>query len=251
MLAEERRQEILRVLNNKGSVHVTEISKLLEVTEETIRRDLDILDEKKLLKRTHGGAITIEDNKSELSFNVRKEKNIEEKDIIAEKAVELINNGDTIFLDASTTSMYLASQLKDFTDLTIVTNSVRIILELAENTNINIIATGGILRPNSLSYVGPLTNAAIKKYYADKFFTSCKGISAMHGATDSNEMEIEIKKLMSNQAQRLIVLADYSKFNQVGLAQFATFEDIDTIITDDNIDESIKKEFESKGKKII
>ncbi|MFW6287820.1 MAG: DeoR/GlpR family DNA-binding transcription regulator [bacterium] len=251
MLAVERRHEILKILNNKGSVHVTEISKILRVTEETIRRDLDILNDRKLLQRTHGGAISIEDNKSELSFNIRKEKNVEEKDKIASKAVNLINNGDTIFLDASTTSMYLAAQLKNFTDLTIVTNSVRIILELVENTNINIIATGGILRANSLSYVGPLTNEAIKKYYADKFFTSCKGISIEHGATDSNEMEIEIKKLMSKQAQKLIVLADYSKFDQVGLSQFATFDDIDTIITDDNIDEEIKKDYISRGKEVL
>ena len=250
MLAEERRQQILKILNNKGSVHVNEVSKILNVTEETIRRDLDTLNEKRLLKRTHGGAISIEDNKSELSFNVRKEKNIEEKITIAKKAASLINNGDTIFLDASTSSMYLADELKEFTDLTIVTNSVRIILELAENP-INIIATGGILRANSLSYVGPLTNEAIKKYYADKFFTSCKGISIKHGATDSNEMEIEIKKLMSKQSQKLIVLADYSKFNKVGLSQFANFNDIDIIITDDNIDKSLKKEFESDGKEII
>lgn len=253
MLAEERRQEILRILNIEGSVHVKELSKTLEVTEETIRRDLEVLNNKKLLKRTHGGAIPLKNNEKnlELSFNIRTEKNVEEKQIIATKAVSLINEGETIFLDASSTSLFLARELNKFRNITVLTNSIRIVYELTNNNNITVISTGGILRSNSLSFVGPLANDTIKKYYADKFFASCKGISTEHGATDSNELEIEVKKNMLNQAREIIILADYTKFEEIGLTQFASINQINTIITDNSISNNMKNSFEKMGIEIL
>lgn len=252
MLAEERRQEILHLLDIKGSVHVTDLSKELNVTEETIRRDLDILNQRKLLKRTHGGAVPVEiNNKIELSFNIRQNKKIKEKKQIAAKTIELIEEGDTIFLDASSTSLFLAKEIKKINNITVITNSIRIIFELSNASNITIISTGGILRPNSLSFVGPLANETIQKYFADKLFTSCKGISIEHGATDSNELEIEVKKNMIHQAKKVIIISDSTKLNEVSLTQFASIEDIDTIITDDLIDKNIEKSFEKNGVVIL
>lgn len=246
MLAEERRQEILKIVNNQGSVHVTELSNLLNVTEETIRRDLETLDEQKELKRTHGGAVALESNKLELSFNLRKDKNIEEKKEIARKAIELIEPGDTIFMDASSTSLYLAREMTDLQHITVITNSVGIIFTLTENKNINIISTGGTLRPNSLSFVGPLTCDTIGNYFADKMFASCKGLSPLHGATDSNELEIEVKKKMIVQSKKTFILADSSKFEHVGLSQFASLEQIEKIITNckqSELEKSFKENF--------
>lgn len=248
MLAEERRQEILRLLDNKDSVHVSDLSKTLDVTEETIRRDLDVLDKRKLLKRIHGGAVPlVSNNKNELSFNIRQNKKIKEKKQIATKAIKLIAEGDTIFLDASSTSLFLAKELKKTQNITVVTNSIRIIFELSDLNNITVISTGGILRPNSLSFVGPLANETLKKYFADKIFASCKGISVNYGATDSNELEIEVKQNMIKQSKKLIILSDHSKVNEIGLTQFASIEEIDTLITDELVDKNSLKNFEKAG----
>ncbi len=249
MLAEERRQEILKIIDIEGSVHVTELSKELNVTEETIRRDLDILNQEKLLKRTHGGAVPLEiNNKLELSFNIRQNKNIKEKKQIAAKAAKLVSEGETIFLDASSTSLFLAEELKKINNITVITNSIRIIFGLSNVNTITVISTGGILRSNSLSFVGPLANETIQKYYADKIFSSCKGISIEHGATDSNELEIEVKKNMIKQTKEVIIIADHTKLDEVSLTQFASIKDIDMVITDDSIDKIMKAKFKNNLK---
>ncbi len=251
MLAEERRQEILNIVNAEGSVHVSELSKKMNVTEETIRRDLETLDQQQLLKRTHGGAVALENNRLELSFNLRKDKNSKEKKEIARKAISLINPGDTIFMDASSTSLYLARKLINMDHITIITNSIGIMFTLAENKNINIISTGGTLRAHSLSFVGPLTNGTIDKYFADKIFASCKGISPEHGATDSNELEIEVKKKMVKQSQQVIILADQNKFSQVGLSQFAAANQINYLITNNDINSNLMGRYSTTNIKII
>jgi DeoR family fructose operon transcriptional repressor len=253
MLAEERRQRILEELNNNGSIQVTDLSRLFDVTEETIRQDLKKLEKKNLLKKIHGGAISIKqkESKVELSFDIRKEKNIISKRKIAKKAAEFVDVGDTIFMDASSTALFLANKLIDSRNITVITSSNRIVSELAKNKNITVISTGGLLRPNSLSFVGPVANNTLKKYHANKAFISCQGISLEHGITNSNELEIEIKQNMIARASKVFLLADRTKFNKIGLTQFASTEEIDKIITDDSIEESILNSFHKVGKKII
>lgn len=251
MLAEERRQKIISLLDEKEIVYVADLSKRFNVTEETIRRDLDILDEKKILKRIHGGAVSLDNTRLELNFKIREHSYTEEKKEIARKAAALVKDGDTIFLDASSTSLFLAKELAKKKNITIITNSIKIIYQLADQASNTIIATGGILRSNSLSLVGPLANETIKKYNADKIFASCKGISIEHGATDSNELEIEVKQNMIKQARELIIIADHSKFNRVGLSQFASIDEINTIITDCNTCEAQFDDFMKEGIKIL
>lgn len=252
MLAEERRQKIIEKINIDGTVHVSDLSKELDVTEETIRRDLDILDQRNLLARTHGGAVAVENNsKAELSFNVREDRLKKYKLEIAKKALKLIEEGETIFLDASTTAMYLARQLSSINNLTVITNSIKIMLELIDEDNITVISTGGTLRSNSFSFVGPLANETVKKYFADKIFASCKGVSTQHGATDSNELEIEVKENMIKQAKEVIIIADHCKLNGVGLAKFAEFDQISKIITDNDADIKTIDEFETAGVRIV
>lgn len=252
MLAEERRQKIIEEINVDGTVHVSTLSEDLDVTEETIRRDLDILDQKNLLSRIHGGAVAIESNsKAELSFNVRENKLKDYKIEIAKKAVNLIEEGETIFLDASTTAMYLAKELNAVNNLTVITNSIKIMMELIDEDNITVISTGGTLRANSFSFVGPLANETVKKYFADKIFASCKGISIQHGATDSNELEIEVKENMIKQTKEIFIIADHCKLNDVGLAKFVEFDQISKIITDNDADIRIIDEFETAGVHVI
>lgn len=251
MLAAERRREIIKLINNKGIVHVAELGNTFEVTEETIRRDLDILQSNNQLKRIHGGAVSLQTEETDLSFDTRKEKNVNEKKEIAIKAAKFIQPGDTIFLDASSTSLFLARELDSTKNITIITNSIRIVYELADNTNINLISTGGILNPKTLSLVGPLANQSISKYFADKLFASCKGISIEHGATDSYDLEIEVKKRMIKQAREVIIMADHSKFNEIGLTRFASLDNINKIISDSRLSKSIIIDFNNKGSQVL
>jgi len=250
MLAEERRRQIIALLNSRGSIQVSELSSSFNVTEETIRRDLDILNGKNLLKRTHGGAVALQ-RRHEVPFDVRKQANIEEKRQIAAKAARLVEPGDTVFLDISSTAMFLAKELSNMKDITVITNSTRIGLEFIDKKDITFISTGGILRPNSYSLVGPLANDAVSKYYADKFFSSCKGLSIKHGATDSNELESEVKKNMMRRSSRLCLIIDHTKLDEIGLVQFASLDEIDTIICDDGIDEQSARSIREAGKNLL
>lgn len=236
VLAEERRRQILAMLNARGSVHVSELSASFGVTEETIRRDLDTLDARNLLRRIHGGAVALQ-SRQEVPFDVRRQTNVEEKRQVAAKAARLVEPGDTLFLDISSTVMFLAKELANMKDITVITNSARIALEFIDKNDVTLISTGGILRPNSYSLVGPLANDAASKYYADKFFSSCRGFSIKYGATDSNELESEVKRSMVKRSSRLYLLMDHTKLNDIGLTQFASVDEIDTIICDDGIDE--------------
>lgn len=242
MLAEERRQKIIELINQKNIVKVNELSEKLNVTTETIRSDLDKLEKKELLKRTHGGAVALE-NHQELSFNIRKGKNKKEKKEIAKKAVSLIKDGDTVFLDASSSAFYLAMEILNLENITVITNSNIIVTELAKNENITVISTGGMLRRNSLSFVGPLTNTNIKNYNANKSFLSCKGVSIKHGATEINELESETKRNMVKKSENVYILGKSTSINTVGLSQFASIKEITKVITPNNISEEIINPF--------
>ncbi|GAB6099709.1 rhamnose catabolism operon transcriptional regulator RhaR [Halanaerocella petrolearia] len=250
MIAEERRKEIIKILNKRNFVKVSELSEIFSVTKETIRSDLNKLENRELLERTHGGAFSI-NPANELKFNIRKRKNEEEKKEIAKKAQEFIKNGDTLFIDASTTSLFLAKELIGFKDITVITNSNPIVSELSKNEEISVICTGGSLRRNSLSFVGPLTNQTIQNYYANKVFLSCKGVSIENGATEVNELENQIKSNMVKRSNKTIILAKHTAFNEIGLSQFASIDEIDKIITSSLIDKSIIKKFKKTKKEII
>lgn len=246
MMGEERRNYILDELQKNERVQVKNLSLNLDVSKETIRRDLEKLQNKNLLKKIHGGAVPIQ-KKEELSYNVRIKQNIAEKTEIAEKAISYINDNDTIFIDISSTTLFLARELNHFNNLTVITNSIPIVNELSYNKNITVISTGGILIPDSIAFVGPYANSMVNNYFADKFFASCKGLSSKYGATDSNDLEIEVKMNMVKRASEIIILADFSKFKERGLSSFAAPANIDRIISDNSITPELKNTYLEKG----
>ncbi len=250
MLAEERRTKILALLHAKGVVTVAELAQDCNVANETIRRDLDVLDRQGLLKRIHGGAQLIQ-NDLEIPFDIRKQTNVDEKRRIAKKAVRFVSPGDTLFLDISSTALFFAKELSGLQNITVITNSVRIAHEFINKKELTFISTGGILRPNSYSLVGPLTNNAVRNYRADIFFTSCRGFSLRHGVSDSNELENEVKKTMLSRSAKLYLLMDHTKINKVGLTQFATINDIHAIISDDKISEGDAQLIREAGIKLF
>jgi len=247
MLGEKRRNEIIEIVNEKGSIKVSELSEEFNVTDETIRTDLKKLSNMNFLKRIHGGAVTLK-KFQEISYNNRMKENIIEKRKIAQKAIKYIDNGDIIYLDISTTVMYLAKEiLRSKDNVTIITNSARMCMELAQKGNITLISTGGILRNNSYSYVGPVAINSIKNYYADKFFASCKGVSLEYNITDSNSLECELKKMMLERSEKSYLLTDYTKFSDRGLCKFANLNEVDFIISDNKLKPKISDLFKKEG----
>ncbi|GGE36808.1 putative HTH-type transcriptional regulator YulB [Pullulanibacillus camelliae] len=238
MLVAERQKKIVELVNERLSIRVTELSKIFSVTEETIRRDLEKLEKEKLLLRSHGGAISIADEQSEISYTEREITNAAEKRAIAVEAVKRIQPGEYIVLDASTTAWYMAKELPD-QPLTVITNSIKVCLELSKKEHIKVISTGGMLSPKSLSYVGPLAERSLTMYHVHKAFLSCKGVDLKGGLTDSNEWQALLKRQMMAIADETILMVDSTKFDSQTFVQIAPLADVDCVMTD-HLDETYR-----------
>lgn len=248
MLVAERYDKIVQLVNDRGSIRVTELSELCGVTEETIRRDLDRLEQAGRLRRSHGGAVSVKDDavQSEVPYAEREILHSEEKRRIAEAAVGLIQPKDRILLDASTTAWYMARSLPDI-PLTVLTNSIRVASELAAKEKIDVISTGGLLAQRSLSFVGPLAERTLDGYYVDKLFFSCKGVHPERGVSESNELQARVKQKMIDRADRVILLADSSKFGVQAFTHVAAMDQIDEIITDRKLPSEIRGRLEERS----
>lgn len=231
MLVAERYQHIIRLVNERGSVRVAELSQFCRVTEETIRRDLDRLESEGRLLRSYGGAMRISPQTTETSYQLREAIHVTEKQRMAAEAVKYIEPNDRIVLDASTTAWHIASQLPDI-PLKVLTNSLKVTLVLSEKTNVTVINTGGILAANSLSFVGPLAEQALEEYHVNKAFVSCKGVHMERGISESNELQARIKRKMVGMAEQVYVLADYSKFDVQAFTMISGWNQIHHLITD-------------------
>jgi DeoR/GlpR family transcriptional regulator of sugar metabolism len=231
MLAIERRNAILAKLSAEGKVIVADLSREFDVTEETIRRDLEKLDKDGLAKKTYGGAVVNEKLNTDLPFNVRKSANITEKKRIAEKVAELIHDGDYIMLDASSTAIYVTKSIKNRKNITLITNSVEILLELADKKDWNILSTGGALKKGGLSLVGTSAERMIRGFHVDIAVCSSKGLDMNMGITDSNEKESQIKQAIFAAADKKILAVDESKFDRISFVRVCDISEVDTIVT--------------------
>lgn len=236
MLAIERRNKILSILQKESRVVVSDLSTTFNVTEETIRRDLEKLEKEGYAKKTYGGAIINENVNVDLPYTVRKKANVSNKQRIAEMISSLIEDGDHVMMDASSTAVYVAKHLKNKKNITLITNSIEILIELADMTGWKVLSTGGTLKEGSLSLVGYQAENMISNFHVDKAIVSCKGIDIEKGVTDSNEMDAHIKKLMFDAANVKILAADSSKFNRISFTKISDISDIDVLVTDSELD---------------
>jgi DeoR family transcriptional regulator, fructose operon transcriptional repressor len=231
MFAEERKQRILETLNRDRVVKVSELSALLRVSEASVRRDLQELEESGLLKRTHGGAITNTSATFEPSLAEKEDRYRAEKAAIAGIAVEMIQEGDTIILDSGSTTLQIARQLKQRRNITVVTNSMNIALELAASS-VELVLTGGLLRPKILSQVGPITENTLAGLHVDKLFLATNGIDLEGGLTTPNLLEAQTKKAMLRSAAEVIVVADHSKFGRTAFSHVCDLNQVHCLVTD-------------------
>ncbi len=233
MLAIERRNAILAKLATCGKVIVSDLSEEFQVTEETIRRDLEKLDKEGLAKKTYGGAVVLDNHGTDLPYNVRKRVNANFKEVIAQKIAEMIHDGDTIMLDASTTAISVTKYIKQKDNITIVTNSVEILLDLADKSDWNILSTGGTLKKGSLALVGPSAEKMIRGFHVDLAVCSAKGLDMTMGISDSNEKDAEIKEAIFQAADRRILAIDSSKFDRCSFVKVSDVRDIDVLVTNE------------------
>jgi len=233
---DDRKLKILELIAGKESVSVKELSILLKVSEATIRTDLSVLEERGKIVRYHGGARLIENRyKQELTYQNRKNLNFQQKKEIGKFAATLIKSNDSVLLDASTTSLALAQSLRnreDIRDVTIIPLGIWTAIEFLGYDNFNILLPGGYLRHASASLTGLPTNDFFEGLIVQKAFLGAWGISVEQGLTDSHLLEIELKKMILKKAKEVIVIVDGSKFNQSGLASYASIDKISQIITD-------------------
>ena len=251
MLAIERRNAILAKLNTQGKVIVTDLSREFDVTEETIRRDLEKLDNEGLAKKTYGGAVVNQNLNIDLPFNVRKRANVELKQKIAEKIAEMIHDGDYIMLDASSTAIYVTKCISDRKNITLITNSVEIMLELADKSDWNILSTGGSLKKGALALVGASAERMIRGFHVDLAVCSSKGIDLNVGVTDSNEKDSEIKRAIFGAANRKILAVDSTKFDKISFVHVCDMADIDVVVTDSQPSERWIEHFKDKDVELV
>lgn len=251
MLIAERHQKIVELVNERNSIRVSELSALFSKTEETIRRDLEKLESRGKLMRSHGGAVSVDEPESlEISYVERELTNAKEKKQIAIEAVKHVMAGDKIILDASTTAWYMAAALPNI-DITVLTNSIKVATELSTKDKITVISTGGVLRPASLSYVGPSAESSLSAYHVDKAFISCKGFHLERGMSESNEQQARVKEMMIDCADIVYIMVDYSKFGAQSFTKLSHIEAIDYVLTDHKTDSDISNALNNHSLKLI
>lgn len=251
MLAIERKNAILETLQKEQRVLVAELSQEYGVTEETIRRDLDKLEKEGFVKKTYGGAVLNENTNIEMPLRIREKTNRKEKQTIARLAAAMIEEGDSIILDSSSTSLMVAQELKDRKKLTVITNSLEVLIELSKSNGVQVISTGGVLKSSSLSLVGKSAEKTLENFYVDKAVVSCKGLDLKKGVTDSSEDNAEIKKSMISCAKKLILAADSTKFGKISFAKIVDFRKGDVLVTDALPDEAWRQRFAEIGVAVV
>ncbi|WIV13436.1 DeoR/GlpR family DNA-binding transcription regulator [Proteiniborus sp. MB09-C3] len=237
ILAHDRREAILKQLAEDKSVLVRELSQKLNVTPETIRKDLTILEGEGKLIKTHGGAFTREGVKNDLDIRIRETIYLEAKEKIGKKCSDLINDGDTVILDASTTSLQIAKNIINKSKVTVLTNSLKVADELSNYSNIKLVLLGGLLDHSSLSFVGNDAEKMLEKYFVDKAFVSCRGISMENGITDSNEFQAIIRRLMFKKGQKTYLIIDKTKFDVIAFSLIGDFSITDAVVAEEFLNE--------------
>jgi DeoR family transcriptional regulator of aga operon len=250
VLNEERRRAILDMLNRQGRVLVTELSRHFATSQVTIRKDLEVMHAHGQVHRTHGGALPARESVLEDPTLREKEKlHHPEKLRIAEAAAGKVTEGQVVILDSGTTTTAIARALRDFRNLTIITNAVNIAAELA-GTAVEVILTGGTLRKNSFSLVGPIAEETLRRLSADLLFLGVDGFDVHYGLSTPNLLEAKVNRVMVEVAKRTIAVCDSSKFGRRSLSLIAPPSVLQEVITDRGIPKSDLRTLKQAGTEI-
>jgi DeoR/GlpR family transcriptional regulator of sugar metabolism len=253
MLKAERLNKIVSMLKEHGSVNVQDLSKLFGVTPMTIRRDLEELETKNSISRIYGGAIyhLEKERNNELPSVTRMKLMRDEKLRIAKKTAEMVRKDETIFLGSGTTTLYVARELQNREDITVVTNSLIILNELATRSKMNLIVIGGFLRRSEYSIIGHLANEMIKDLHVDKLIISMRGIHSRFGLTSNHPQELLTDRLLMGISDNIIIVADHTKIGHVAASRTAHLTPPLTIVTTENASPEMVEAIIRKGIRVI
>ncbi len=243
----ERHNQIISKLKSEGFVNVNELSKELKVSAVTIRKDLKLLEERNLLFRTHGSAAPQNPYIADRHVSEKEKIMVEEKRKIAQKAVSMLEPHDSIILASGTTINEFSRQIQPLEGLTLICASLTASQNLTLTGNFDILQLGGLVRKTSSSVVGPLAEKMLEGFSCSKLFLGADGIDPDYGITTTNAMEASLNQCMIKAAQKIIVLADGSKFGRRGFGKICPTEHIDTIITDTKAPDQIVAKLREKG----
>lgn len=248
-----RRRFILNEMESKDSIMVKDLVKRFNVSEVTIRKDLEQLEKKNLLIKVRGGAIKIPKKRSfqELDVDIKRLENYTSKQKIGKIAIKLIAENETIILDSGTTTYEIAKNLNKFQNLTILTNAIDIAALLNSYKKFKVIIPGGVIRTESYSIGGQLAETFFTNFYCDKLFLGVDSFDIEKGLSTPNLEEASINKIMISIAKEVIAVADSSKFNKPGFALIAPTSAVHTVVTDSGLREEIKQQLIKKGIKVI
>ena len=235
MLNEERRRKILEIVNEEGRGLVKDLSTRLQTSQVTIRKDLESLHAEGLLQRSHGGAMPVRTSALlDPTLREKEKQHRKEKQRIAEAAAALVKEGECVILDSGTTTTAVARALRSHGRLTVITNAVNIAAELA-GTPVEVILTGGNLRENSFSLVGPLAEETLGRPSADIFFLGVDGFDVNYGPTTPNILEAKVNHEMIRISRRTVCVCDSSKFGRRSLSSITPLSSVHEVITDNKI----------------
>lgn len=251
MLPHQRREKILEMIKEDGHAKVLQLSKIFKVTEVTIRQDLEKLEKDGYVEREHGGAYLKNVGIQVKNIALQKQENLEEKAAIARKAVEFINDGDTIILDSGSTTTEIAKLIGGFKNLTVITNSLNIALILGADPEINLVVTGGEFKAPTLSLTGQKAADFFDNLHVDKLFLATAGITLKSGLTYPSISDICVKRAMIESANKVYLVADSSKIGKSSFASLGALSLIDYLITDSKINEEYMLMFSKHDIKLI
>ena len=251
LLAQERYPIILELLETNKIIKVPELCEKFNVSTETVRRDLEHLENEGKLKRVYGGAVLSTKSSVEPSYDTRYTKNSIEKESIGKSTADLISDGETLMIDLGTTTLEVARHLKEKANLTVITNCITIAMELVDVEGFRVILPGGLLRPNELALSGFISEQLLKEFNVDKTIIGVGAITVENGVSDYHFEETRVRKLMIEKGKQVIAVADHSKFGIKALVNVCPLHDIDVIVTNHKLKSSIAKEYIEKGISVI
>lgn len=251
MFAPERQQAILDLARAEGRVDVLGLATRFDVTPETIRRDLTVLEGSRLLRRTHGGAVPIERLDFEPRLADRENRLVEEKRRIALAALNELPDEGSILLDAGTTTAALARLIPADRELTVVTNGLTVAVALLDHPKVTVHVVGGRVRGRTMATVDDWAKRCLGGIFVDLAFLGTNGVSVARGLTTPDLAEAAVKAAMIASARRTVVLADHTKFHTDHFARFGDLADVNVLITDSAVDADLLAEVESAGPKVV
>ncbi len=250
VFARERQEHIARIVEEHGRARVTDLATRFQVSAVTIRKDLFVLETERRLVRAHGGAIAVDRSRPELSFDIRERLQTDEKLRIGAAGADLVHDGESIVMDASTTALSVARHLKargGWSQLTVITNGLRLASELAGHPGITVLMLGGRVRWEALSVVGQLGDGLFSRINVQKAFLGAAGFTLESGLSDATDEEAQMKRSMVAAAREVIAIVDHTKWERAAFATFCSTDEIRIVLTDDRAPDAMVRALDGRG----